>query len=91
METDATKKTMLALGQRVSEIRMQKRWCQEGLAFAAGISKVQLSHIENGTANIRWVTLMKILEAFNMNLGEFVVPSILADYPPKREEIRLKF
>ncbi len=49
-----------ALGQRIRELRKQKGWSQQELAYRIGMEKSNLSVIENGKSNPQILTLVHI-------------------------------
>lgn len=43
-------------------------WSQERAEFESGVSRVQISHIETGEADPRISTVMKLAEAYGLEL-----------------------
>ena len=61
------KKTQL-LGERIRDERLHQNITQQELADAVGFtSKTSINKIERGTANISYLTLVKIAEALNVS------------------------
>jgi transcriptional regulator with XRE-family HTH domain len=59
---------MANAGDRVKTAREQRRWTQEQLADAAGISKGFLSDVENNKRNISSESALKIADALGISL-----------------------
>lgn len=60
--------TRTAFGRKIVEIRIIKRLTQEELADSAGITRNNLSRIENGKYNPGLDILHKIADALGMEL-----------------------
>ena len=65
----------LRLGQRISLLRKRKGLTLEKLAYEVGISKGNLSDIENGKRDPRFTTLMAIAEGLELSLAALVKES----------------
>jgi transcriptional regulator with XRE-family HTH domain len=75
---------MIELGQTIRKARKEKRLTQAELAAAAGIARMTLSQIENGTIqDIGIRKVMRLLEYLGLELA--VRP---AGAPPTLEELR---
>lgn len=61
------------LGRRIRDLRTGKGISQEMLAGHSGISRVNLSRIENGKAEPGLRTLKDIARALDMKLAELLV------------------
>ena len=59
------------LGMRIRELRKQKNLSQNELAMQCNFEKASLSRIECGKTNVTILTLKKISEALQADLGEF--------------------
>ena len=60
---------------RVKELREKAKMTQEELAKTAGISRVTLSGIESGTAEVATTkTLSKLAEALNVSIRDIFLP-----------------
>ena len=60
---------------RVKELREKAKMTQEELAKIAGISRVTLSGIESGTAEVATTkTLSKLAEALNVSIRDIFLP-----------------
>jgi transcriptional regulator with XRE-family HTH domain len=81
-----------ALGKRIRELRMEKGWSQQELAYRIGMEKSNLSVIENGKSNPQILTLARIagiLEVQPQELLAFEVelPTFLEgqnEYKPRK-------
>ncbi len=67
-------------GRRLRELRMQKNWSQEYLAFEAGLDRTYIGGIENGKRNVSLVNICRLAKA----LG--TTPSDLIDFAGTTEE-----
>ena len=65
------KSELKALGKRIQEIRLRKGLVQLDLEVRTGISRSDISKIENGKSNIEFMTLVKIAEALGVELVAF--------------------
>lgn len=59
-----------AFGKRLKSIRQKKGLTQLDLELESGISRTEISRIENGLKNIEFYTIVKLSEALNVSLGE---------------------
>lgn len=59
-----------AFGKRLKSIRQKKGLTQLDLELESGISRTEISRIENGLKNIEFYTIVKLAEALNVSLGE---------------------
>jgi transcriptional regulator with XRE-family HTH domain len=66
------------LSQRVKTLRTEKGWSLERLSAACGVSRSMLSQIERGLANPTLGVTLRIADAFELSIGEFV------EHGPKR-------
>lgn len=60
-------------GGRVREIRKEKGLSQEKLADLAGLDRTYISDVERGERNISLVNIIKIANAFNINVKDLFV------------------
>jgi len=65
-----SKATLKVLGQRITRLRKRGGVPLERLAYEAGISKGNLSDIENGKRDPRYSTLIAIAEGLNVKISE---------------------
>lgn len=63
-------KPHVALGQAIRELRLQVDLTQEALAHRADVTVGQLSKIERGHSNPRWLTVMKIAYGLGVPLSD---------------------
>lgn len=59
-----------AFGKRLKSIRQKKGLTQLDLELESGISRTEISRIENGLKNIEFYTIVKLAEALDVTLGE---------------------
>jgi transcriptional regulator with XRE-family HTH domain len=59
------------IGNRIRELRQQKRLSQEALANIAEVDRTYMTSVENGRRNISVVTLEKILIALGISFTKF--------------------
>lgn len=59
-----------AFGKRLKSIRQKKGLTQLDLELEAGISRTEISRIENGLKNIEFYTIVKLAEALDVTLRE---------------------
>jgi transcriptional regulator with XRE-family HTH domain len=60
------------LGKRIAKVRRSKGLTIERLAYEMGISKGNLSDIENGKKDARFTTLRAIAEGLEMALSQLL-------------------
>jgi putative transcriptional regulator len=61
---------LIAIGNRIVELRLQKGWSQSELAHQCGKDKQALERIENGKINPTIYTLWEIANALEIDLSE---------------------
>jgi transcriptional regulator with XRE-family HTH domain len=59
------------IGNRIRELRQQKKISQEALANIAEVDRTYMTSVENGRRNISVVTLEKILIALGISFNKF--------------------
>jgi len=64
------KAELKSLGKRIKKIRLDKGLIQLDLEVKAGISRADISKIENGLKNIEFITIIKIAEALDVEVIE---------------------
>jgi len=64
------KTELKSLGKRIKKIRLDKGLIQLDLEVKAGISRADISKIENGLKNIEFITIIKIAEALDVEVIE---------------------
>ena len=60
-----------AFGKAVKRLRIKKGITQLDLEILSGISRTEISRIENGFNNIEFLTIVKLAEALEANLLDF--------------------
>lgn len=61
---------IVALGQRIRELRKEQGISQEALAALAGIDRSYMGCVERGEKNVTVRSLFKIADALNLKPGE---------------------
>ena len=59
------------IGQRIKEIRTEKKLTQEQLAWEAELDRTYMNHVENGRINISIKNLEKIIDALDIDFQSF--------------------
>jgi len=59
------------IGNRIKELRAERRMSQEEVANTAEMGRSFMTHIESGRRNISIETLQRILTALNLSYKEF--------------------
>lgn len=59
------------IGERIKEVRVEKRLSQEAVAYNAGIERSFMTHIENGRRNVSVETLEKVLTGLEISFSDF--------------------
>lgn len=60
----------MRFGERVREIRKQKKLSQEGLALACALDRTYVGSVERGERNISLINIHKIAKALGVNTKE---------------------
>ena len=60
------------LGHNVADIRRQRRWSQEDLAFESGLHRTYVSGIERGARNPTVMVLEKLARALGVPPGDLL-------------------
>jgi transcriptional regulator with XRE-family HTH domain len=83
---------MMSLGIEVKKGRIDRRWQQEDLAQAAGISRKYLSQIENDRVDPRFSIVQRIAQALGVSIDTLgrqeQTPPAPAPAPKKRSRAR---
>jgi transcriptional regulator with XRE-family HTH domain len=61
------------LGKRIKKIRKEKGLIQLDIEVKSGISRTDISKIENGLKNIEFITIIKIAEALDIELADLFI------------------
>lgn len=59
-------------GANVRKVRADRGWTQEDLAARSELSSVQISRIERGVREIRLTTLLKLVEALEVDANRLL-------------------
>lgn len=59
------------VGRKIRQLRRQKKLTQTELADRIGIHQSDLSRMEKGEYKVGLDTLLRILQTFNLSIGEF--------------------
>lgn len=59
------------IGERIKEVRVEKKLSQEAVALNAGIERSFMTHIENGRRNVSVETLEKVLTGLEISFSDF--------------------
>jgi transcriptional regulator with XRE-family HTH domain len=62
----------LALGQRIKELREQRRWSQGELADRAGVHRAYIGSAEHGARNLTIQVLFMFARTFGMTVAELL-------------------
>jgi transcriptional regulator with XRE-family HTH domain len=62
---------LLAMGQRIREIRESRGVSQEDFALETGLARSYFSGIERGRRNVAALNLMRIAESLECEVGDF--------------------
>ena len=76
----------IAYGNRLYELRCDKKYTQEHFSELSGIPRTNLSLIEHGKMNIQFDTMMIIANTLQISPGEFMHCGdllLLVELPPK--------
>jgi len=63
---------LLALGQRVRELRLKKRWSQEAFADIVGVHRTWMGAVERGESNVSFTNLVLISRALGITLSQML-------------------
>lgn len=60
---------LIQFGQLIKEVRKERELTQDELGDLIGVTKSQISKLENGTSNMTIGTIFKIFEAMNSEVS----------------------
>ncbi len=63
---------MLAIGERIKDLRKEKNISYEKMAEKIGISRNSYNAIELGKTNFQFLTLLRILKYHNISIFQFL-------------------
>lgn len=72
MNEEVEDEVLLKLGNKIKYERMKRKWSQEKLAEVAGLSMRSISLLECGLNNVRFITIFKIANAFEIKISSLV-------------------
>src|SRR5689334_5393240 len=84
MSSSHSTRKMNLVGSRIRELRKGRRLTQTELSEKIGVAQSDLSRMEQGEYKVGLDTLFKILQVFDLKMGEFFGES----EPPAEEETR---
>lgn len=61
----------VAIGERIAQLRKEKKLSQQKFSYEAEIERSYLTHVEKGRKNISIETLIKITDALEISLKDF--------------------
>ncbi len=61
---------LVKFGNNVRAARLARGWTQEELAHRTGHASVQISRIERGKREIRLLTLLRLIRAFDISADD---------------------
>lgn len=64
------KSEIKAFGKRLKAIRQNKGLTQLDLELESGISRTEISRIENGLKNIEFYTIVRLAESLDIKIAE---------------------
>jgi transcriptional regulator with XRE-family HTH domain len=64
-----------AFGRRLKQLREKKKLTQLDLELESGISRTEISRIENGLKNIEFLTIVKLAVALDITIQEYFKPN----------------
>ena len=66
------KEVLWRLGQRIKKLREEKNLTQENIAFNIDTDKANISRLESGRVNPRFMTLLKVANELKLPLQELI-------------------
>lgn len=70
MTSPEQKEALIALGDRLRKLRLEKKLSMQKLANLAEIELSQVSRIEKGKANPKFLTLLSLASALEVSIDE---------------------
>ena len=65
-------KKLLQLGKHIRSIRKQRKFTLEALCYKNGLEPSTVSRIEQGIVDPKYLTLVKLAEAYKITLSELL-------------------
>ncbi len=75
---------MNLISSNIKHLRKQKGWTQQDLADALEVKRPQIGSYEEGRADPRISTLLKITEVFNLSLDDLLARDLTQNLAPKK-------
>ena len=63
---------LLKLGQHIKTLRKQRKLTLEALCYRNGLEPSTISRIEQGIVEPKYLTLLKLADAYKMNLSQLL-------------------
>ena len=63
---------LIILGNHIKRLRKQKGLTLSALCYRNGLEPSTVSRIESGLTEAKYLTLLKLANAFNMSISEFL-------------------
>ncbi|CAM4431608.1 helix-turn-helix domain-containing protein [Deinococcus marmoris] len=60
------------LGQRIKQLREERKWSQDTFAHLAGMNRAYPNKIEKAKIDVRYTTLVRIAHVFGLTVGELL-------------------
>ena len=64
------------IGERIREIRKERKWTQSELAYRAGINSSYLSHIETAKTKLSLPVIVQIANALSVSVDRLLCDSL---------------
>lgn len=64
------------IGQRIREVRRERKWNQTELAYRAGINSSYLSHIETAKTKLSLAVIVKIANALSVSVDKLLCDNL---------------
>ncbi len=71
---DKKNQKLIKIGEKIRKLREKDNYSQEEFARKAGLDRSYYGGIERGERNISTINLIKIAEAFDLEVGELFPP-----------------
>lgn len=68
---------LVALGDAIRALRVEKNISQEALALQAGIDRSYLGRVERGDNNVAVLTMVRIAHALDLTVAELMLAAAL--------------
>jgi len=62
-------KQLLAIGNRIRELRLEKGFSQEAFADSCGINRSHMGEVERGESNVTFQTLLAITRKLEVSIS----------------------